>query len=75
MVGLGVRQEDHVEAGVGGGQTASLPPSPPDLEVRLEVGPASRREEGTPGTEPAREITSSILLFIIGALNTFFLSP
>ena len=31
VVGLGVREEDHVEASVGGGKAPSLPSTPPDL--------------------------------------------
>ena len=52
VVGLRVREEDHVEAGVRGGQTASLRTTPADLEERFELGPATRREEGTTSAEP-----------------------
>ena len=52
VVRLGVREEDHVEAGVAGGQAPSLRPAPADLEARLELSPATRREEGAASAEP-----------------------
>ena len=52
VVGLRVREEDHVEAGVRGGQTASLPPTPADLEERFELSPATRRKKGAASAEP-----------------------
>ena len=52
VVGLRVREEDHVETGMRGGQTASFCSTPADLKERFELSPATGREEGAASAEP-----------------------